>query len=175
MVASRLRAVGLPLGLSVGLSILPLVGSSYVRGLLILCGAYVIAVAGLALVIGHAGQLLLAHGAFFALGAYAFAIGTARLDLAPIVAVLAGIVCIGGLAWVLGRLLARLQGHFFALGTLAFASIVVVGLQQLGDWTGGPSGISTTARLLPRTPLGRDLLSAWLAWAIAGLVLLVFE
>jgi branched-chain amino acid transport system permease protein len=171
MVASRVTAVAL----SLGVAVVPLVGSSYVRGLLVLCGAYVIAVAGLALVVGHAGQLSLAHGAFFALGAYAFAIGTAQLDWAPIVALVAGVVSVGGLAWVLGRLLSRLQGHFFALGTLAFASIVVVALQQFGDWTGGPSGISTTDRLVPRTPLSRDLLRAWVAWAVAGLVLVMFE
>jgi branched-chain amino acid transport system permease protein len=176
----RLRGVLRPfaiLAVVVTATALPLAGGGYLRGLAVLSGISVVAVAGLALLVGHAGQLSLAQGAFMALGAYAYGILGVRLHWPPALALPVALAAVAALAWAAGSLMLRLRGHFLALGTLAFASIVAVALHELGDWTGGPSGLGGLPRLLPVPPpfLGRDVLAGWTAWALAGLVLLAYE
>jgi branched-chain amino acid transport system permease protein len=163
--------------LVIGLIGAPFLGTGYLHTLLVLAGLYVVAVAGLALLVGHAGQLSLAQGAFFGLGAYGFGILGVKLGWAPLAALPTALVGVGALAWLVGQILLRLRGHFFALGTLAFASIVLVLEVELGDWTGGPSGLAGIPRLLPPAPepLTRDVVACWTAWVLAGLALLLFH
>ena len=71
-------------GLSVVLLVTPLaVNNPYNLGILNLIGLYVIAVLGLNLFIGYAGQISLGHAAFFGLGAYGSAILTTTYQLPP--------------------------------------------------------------------------------------------
>lgn len=93
------------------------------------------------LVGGYAGQLSLGHAAFFGMGAYGLAIFTAHhvpmwiaLFLATAVSTL-----VGG---VIGKIVFRLRGPYFALATIAFAEVLRLGAANL-DITGGAIGLST--------------------------------
>jgi len=100
-----------------------------------------IVVTGLSLLMGYAGQASLGQGAFVAAGALTVAIGTTRLDLPPLVALLAAPVVAGLFAAVVGLPLLRLQGHYLAFGTLALLLMVQAAMSTF-DALGGPFGIS---------------------------------
>jgi branched-chain amino acid transport system permease protein len=155
----------------------PLVGSGYHRAMLVLIGVDVLAVAGLALLVGYAGLLSLAQGAFFGLGAYGFGILSVKLGWAPPLALVAVLPALASLAYLVGLPLLRLSGHFFALGTLAFAIIVLVLFLQLGDWTGGPSGLAGLPRPWGTTtpPLNAEVTYCYLVWLIVALGLLAYR
>lgn len=93
-------------------------------------------------VVARTGQLSLAHGAFFGLGAYVVGIAHRSWSFPPlgglvVAAVVAGIVAAG-----LGLVTLRLRGIYFAIATLAFAEVLRTVALQLPDLTGGTVGIS---------------------------------
>lgn len=93
-------------------------------------------------VLARTGQLSLAHGAFFGLGAYTVALGHKYGALHPLLGLpLAGVVG-GVIALALGLVTLRLRGIYFAIATLAFAEVLRTIALQLPDLTGGPIGIS---------------------------------
>ena len=104
----------------------------------------VIALMGMVLLTGQAGQLSLGQGAFVALGAYVAAAvieSSAALPdgLGLMLAPLVGFV----LGWVLGYPALRLSGHLLALATFALAIAVpqLLKLPSLSTWTGGSQGL----------------------------------
>jgi len=100
-----------------------------------------IVVTGLSLLMGYAGQASLGQGAFVAAGALTVALGTTRLDLPPLVALLAAPVVAGVFAALVGLPLLRLQGHYLAFGTLALLLMVQAAMSTF-DFLGGAFGIS---------------------------------
>ncbi|UBU13086.1 branched-chain amino acid ABC transporter permease [Nonomuraea gerenzanensis] len=103
---------------------------------------YAVALLGLNLLVGHAGQISLGHGAFFAVGAYAAAILMDRWALPypltlPIAAAVAFLL---GLA--LGVPAMRLRGLYLALVTLAIAIFLVPLLKRFEELTGGSMGLT---------------------------------
>jgi branched-chain amino acid transport system permease protein len=146
-------------------------GSGYVRSLIVLTGLSVVAVAGLGLLVGYAGQVSLAQGAFFGLGAYGYAALAVKVGWPAPLAVLGAELFVGLVAYTIGALMLRLRGHFLALGTLAFTVIVIALMLELGQVTGGPSGLSGIPGLR-RLQLGGLNLTAemqycYLAWLLA--------
>ena len=117
-------------------------------------------------VVARTGQLSLAHGAFFGLGAYTVGIGYRSAQLPPLAGlVLAGVV--GGLVAVgLGLVTLRLRGIYFAIATLAFAEVLRTAALQLPDLTGGNVGIS-----MPPLFDSDRVLSYYLAGAVFVLAL----
>jgi len=104
----------------------------------------VIALMGMVLLTGQAGQLSLGQGAFVALGAYVAAAvmqASAALPdgLGLVLAPLAGF----GLGWVLGYPALRLSGHLLALATFALAIAVpqLLKLPLISAWSGGSQGL----------------------------------
>ena len=69
-----------------------------------------LAVLGLNLLMGFAGQVSLGHAGFFGIGAYAVALGPTHLGIPSWLALLGGIAIAGLLAFVVGRPILRLQG-----------------------------------------------------------------
>ncbi|TMR21713.1 branched-chain amino acid ABC transporter permease [Nonomuraea turkmeniaca] len=103
---------------------------------------YAVALLGLNLLVGHAGQISLGHGAFFAVGAYAAAILMERWDTPypltlPIAAAVAFV-----LGLVLGVPAMRLRGLYLALVTLAIAIFLVPLLKRFEEVTGGSMGLT---------------------------------
>jgi len=101
----------------------------------------IIAVLGLNIISGMAGQFSLGQAAFVLIGAYATAILSTKADL-PFLAVLPLSGLIAGLAGiVLGFSSLRLVGFYLAITTFAFHELVVYGIRHGGDFTGGVIGI----------------------------------
>lgn len=120
--------------------------SRYIIDLGILVLTYVMLGWGLNIVVGLAGLLDLGYVAFYAVGAYSYAlIATtygwsfwACLPLAGILAAFWGIL--------LGFPVLRLRGDYLAIVTLAFGEIIRLVLLNFQELTGGPNGISGIPR-----------------------------
>ncbi|MDO8606195.1 MAG: branched-chain amino acid ABC transporter permease [Phaeospirillum sp.] len=97
---------------------------------------------GLNLLIGYAGQISLGHAGFFALGAYGSAILTVTYGVPPIVAMLLSAAVVGLLAFVVGRPILKLKGHYLAMATLGIGIIIHIVLKTESKITGGPDGMS---------------------------------
>ena len=136
-------------------------------------GLNVILAVGLNLLMGYAGQISLGHAAFFGLGAYASAILTTRFGWPSLLALAAGLVATGSLAWLFARPILRLRGHYLAMATLGFGVIVHVILVQATHWTGGPDGLSGIPTLnLLGWPVNGDL--QWYAVIMAAMLFVVW-
>jgi branched-chain amino acid transport system permease protein len=123
--------------------IVPIVfyGNRYLLDLAILIVTYTMLGFGLNIVVGLAGLLDLGYVAFYAVGAYSYALlahyfGLSFwicLPLAGILAAFAGIL--------LGFPVLRLRGDYLAIVTLGFGEIIRLILLNWQDLTGGPNGI----------------------------------
>ena len=131
LAALALAAALLPLALS----------NAYTYEVAILVGLNAITCVGLNILIGYAGQISLGHAGFFGLGAYGSAILAARYGFPPLVALVTATTGVGVLAFLLGRPLLRLRGHYLAMGTLGMGVIVSVVLATEDRVTGGPDGM----------------------------------
>ncbi len=128
------------------LPMLPVLGSIYQISILISALIYVMLALGLNIIVGLAGQLVLGYAAFYAIGAYAYALLHAFFGLGfwvclPIGGVLA---IIFGLA--LGFPVLRLRGDYLAIVTLGFGEITRLVLLNWVSVTGGSQGISNVPK-----------------------------
>ncbi len=96
---------------------------------------------GLNILMGLAGQVSLGHAGFFGVGAYAVAVGPAHLGLPPWAALVLGAVLSGALAFLIGRPILRLRGHYLAIATLGLGVLVALTITSESRWTGGPDGM----------------------------------
>ncbi len=122
-----------------------LVGRYYVD-LAILVLTYVMLGWGLNIVVGLAGLLDLGYVAFYAVGAYAYALiaeftGLGFWTCLPMAGLLAALWGV-----TLGFPVLRLRGDYLAIVTLAFGEIIRVVLLNWVSLTGGPNGISGIPR-----------------------------
>ena len=133
------------LALAVVWPLLPGIGRYWLDlGILVL--TYVMLGWGLNIVVGLAGLLDLGYAAFYAVGAYGFALLAqasgfgfwACLPAAGLLAALFGVL--------LGFPVLRLRGDYLAIVTLAFGEIIRVVLLNWVSLTGGPNGISGIPR-----------------------------
>ncbi len=100
-----------------------------------------IAVLGLDVLMGYAGQVSLGHAGFMAVGGYCAAILATSYSWPPLAAIAAAIVLSVLCALLLALATGRLRGHYLALATLTFGLLIdslAVGMVNL---TGGPSGL----------------------------------
>ncbi|WP_420908385.1 high-affinity branched-chain amino acid ABC transporter permease LivM [Aureimonas altamirensis] len=113
----------------------------YMIDLAILIVTYVMLGWGLNIVVGLAGLLDLGYVAFYAVGAYSFALLAINFDLGFWVCLpMAGLfAALWGV--MLGFPVLRLRGDYLAIVTLAFGEIIRVVLLNWGEFTGGPNGL----------------------------------
>lgn len=100
-----------------------------------------LAVTGIVILTGYAGQISLGHAGFAGIGAYACALAPAHLGLHPSLAAVLGAVVSGGLAWLVGRPILRLKGYYLAVASLGLGILVAMVLANEAWLTGGPDGI----------------------------------
>jgi branched-chain amino acid transport system permease protein len=102
---------------------------------------YILLSVGLDLVSGYCGQFSFATGAFYGIGAYTAAIMTRDLSTPFWINLPAGAVVSGVFGLLLGVPALRLKGHFLAIVTIAFQTIVYLVISQWTSFTGGQVGL----------------------------------
>jgi branched-chain amino acid transport system permease protein len=120
--------------------------SPYALNLLMQAATYAIAVLGLTVVLGYAGQINLAQAAFFGLGAYSVALGTTDFALPFWIALTIGGIIAAAAGAVLGLTSLRLGGHYLAMVTISFQTIVTLVLTNWIPLTHGPDGVKNIGR-----------------------------
>lgn len=127
-------------------------GTSTLLGLVADAGVWILLAIGLNVVVGFAGLLDLGYAAFFAIGAYTYALlASAQLRSSPyhhavhlpfwLVLFIAMFVAAGAGA-MLGAPTLRLRGDYLAIVTLGFGEIVPrIFRNDPGGWTGGINAI----------------------------------
>ncbi|MDQ7263787.1 branched-chain amino acid ABC transporter permease [Paracoccus sp. PS-1] len=133
-----------------------------------------LAVTGIVILTGYAGQISLGHAGFAGIGGYACALAPTHLGLHPSLAVVLGAAISGVLAYLVGRPILRLKGYYLAVATLGFGILVSMVLNNERQLTGGPDGIA-----VPELGLrgllkdwGLDLTNGQFWYFFCGLVLL---
>jgi branched-chain amino acid transport system permease protein len=125
-----------------GLVAVPLVvRNDYFLHLFIVSAIFALLAQGLNLIVGYVGQLSLAHGAFFALGAYASALAFTRLKWSMWIGLPLAIVVTAVIAFLLGWVILRVRGHRFVIITVAFAEIMKLAAVNWVDFTRGFMGL----------------------------------
>ncbi len=126
--------------------VMPWLVSTYQTNIFISFLLYVILGLGLNIIVGVAGMLFLGHAAFYAIGAYAYALLNQYYGVGFWVALPVGgiLAALAGLALAFPVL--RLRGDYLAIVTLGFGEIVRLVLENWSDFTGGSSGVSGIAR-----------------------------
>ena len=101
---------------------------------------------GLNIIVGLAGLLDLGYVAFYAVGAYSYALLATTFDLSfwACLPLAGAFAAFAGL--ILGFPVLRLRGDYFAIVTLGFGEIIRVILLNWYQVTGGPNGISGIPR-----------------------------
>jgi branched-chain amino acid transport system permease protein len=127
-----------------------------------LVGIYALLGLGYQIVFGQLRALNLAQGALFGVGAYATALtaphlGSFALLIAPLAA--------AAVAALAAPPMLRLQSHYFALATLALASLINLVALNAESLTGGANGLVGFSLGLPRGPTLTILV--WLVLAAA--------
>jgi len=127
-------------------AIFPFVFSTYQTNVMTTALMYVVLGLGLNIVVGLAGLLDLGFVAFYAVGAYTYALlnfhfGFGFWMVLPIGGLFAALFGI-----LLGFPVLRLRGDYLAIVTLGFGEIIRLILENWGEFSEGPSGISNIAR-----------------------------
>ncbi|MGW8195648.1 MAG: ABC transporter permease subunit, partial [Desulforhopalus sp.] len=120
--------------------------STYQTNVMTTAFMYVVLGLGLNIVVGLAGLLDLGFVAFYAVGAYTYALlnlhfGLGFWTVLPIGGLLAAVFGI-----LLGFPVLRLRGDYLAIVTLGFGEIIRLILENWGEFSQGPSGISNISR-----------------------------
>jgi branched-chain amino acid transport system permease protein len=121
-------------------------GQRYILDLGILVLTYVMLGWGLNIVVGLAGLLDLGYVAFYAVGAYSYALLATTFGLSfwiclPVAGILAAFWGV-----LLGFPVLRLRGDYLAIVTLAFGEIIRLIIINWQSLTGGPNGIASIPR-----------------------------
>ena len=120
---------------------------------------------GFNLLYGIAGQLSLGQQAFFAIGAYTFALLQIHFAVSLPLALLGGVLVCAVVGLVIGLPVLRLRTHYLAMATLMFAMIVHDVALRWTELTGGTSGL----RVPPPELFGARLERVDLYYVVFGL------
>ncbi len=107
---------------------------------------YLLGASGLNLILGYAGQISLAQGAFMGVGGYAVAILGGEHGWPMPLSLLAGAVCGFLLGLVVGAPALRVATHYLAMVTLGVEVIYLLVAENQTGLTGGALGISGVPR-----------------------------
>jgi branched-chain amino acid transport system permease protein len=122
--------------------------SAYYYRIGVLVFIFALAVVGLNLLMGFAGQVSLGHAGFLGIGAYSVAIGPVHLGAPSWLCLFGGALLSGAIAFLVGRPILRLKGHYLAVATLGLGLLIAIVLTNEARWTGGPDGMSVPRLVL---------------------------
>lgn len=134
-----------------------------------------LAVVGIVILTGYAGQISLGHAGFAGIGGYACALAPVNLGVHPALAVVIGAVISGLLAYLVGRPILRLKGYYLAVASLGFGILVSMVLSNETAITGGPDGIKVPDLGLRSllVDLGINVTNAQFWYGLTGLCLVI--
>ena len=182
----RRQIIGLTI---IGLMSVPFWASPYVVHVFITALIYITLGLGLNIVVGVSGLLNLGYVAFYAIGAYTFALLNFYFGLGFWLCLPLGALTATALGLLLGFPILRLRGDYLAIATLGFGEIVRLVLVNT-ELTQGPRGIGNISpptlfgldlnskvkpfllEALPTMSPGLDLNKALIFFVILGLVIL---
>jgi branched-chain amino acid transport system permease protein len=124
----------------------PLALNNYVLDVLTLAWLYVVLALGLQTTVGLAGLLDLGYAAFYAIGAYAYALASTALGVPFWLGLPLGALVAAAFGVLLGTITLRLRGDYLAIVTLGFIQIVHLVLVNWDSVTNGPNGILNVGR-----------------------------
>ena len=140
--------------------------NNYTYEVAILVGLNAIVCVGLNLLIGYAGQISLGHAGFFGLGAYGSAILAARYGWPPAISLPAAVAGVAVIAWLVGRPILRLRGHYLAMATLGLGIIIAQVLATEDRITGGPDGMAVPPITLLQFAVTGERLWYWIVGGV---------
>ncbi len=142
------RRIFLPaLGIvAVSALLFPFVFSTYQTNIMTTALMYVVLGLGLNIVVGQAGLLNLGYVAFYAAGAYTYALLNYHFGVGFWLALPLGALSATTLGILLALPVLRLRGDYLAIVTLGFGEITRIILENWNEFSFGPSGISGIPR-----------------------------
>lgn len=160
----------LVIGLALVVALLPLLLPStfYVR-VVALVFINALAVLGLNLLMGFAGQVSLGHAGFFGIGAYAVAVGPTHLGMPTWLSLICGTVLAALVAFVVGRPILKLRGYYLAVATLGMGMLIAMVVSNEAQITGGPNGMPVPRLVLFGWRTAGPLIWYW----ISGVTLVI--
>lgn len=126
--------------------VFPFVFDSYQTNVMTTALMYVVLGLGLNIVVGLAGLLDLGYVAFYAVGAYSYALLNYHFDMGFWMALPIGGLLAALFGVMLGFPVLRLRGDYLAIVTLAFGEIIRLVMENWNEFSQGPSGISNIDR-----------------------------
>jgi branched-chain amino acid transport system permease protein len=150
----------------------PFLFSTYQTSIMTTALMYVVLGLGLNIIVGLAGLLNLGYVAFYAVGAYSYALLNHHFGLGFWICLPLGALLAALFAVLLGFPVLRLRGDYLAIVTLGFGEIIRLVLENWNEFSFGPSGISN----IPRPGLGLldlslETASIYLYYLMIGLCL----
>jgi branched-chain amino acid transport system permease protein len=142
--ASRYR-IPLAISLTALFAAFPLTLNNYFIDVLIMAGIYSILAIGLNVIVGFTGLLNLGFAAFYACGAYTYALLNTKLGLGFWVCLPVSALFTSCLGFLLAVPAMRLRGDYLAIVTLGFGEIMHLLLNNWDSLTHGPNGITSIA------------------------------
>lgn len=165
--------VALGVVVAVVLVVLPLTQTPYINRQLSLMAVFAVAIVGLNLVMGYAGQVSLGQSAFLGVGAYIAAYGVVEGWPVPVIFVLCAVVP-AAIGLLVALAAARLRGLALAMVTIALPIIGVPLAKRLREYTGGAQGTTVSWLRAPEwTGLDHDQWRYYVVVVIAVLMFLI--
>ncbi len=160
--------------LALGIALPFLLTSGFHLRLAILVWIYAILCMGFNLLYGFSGQISLGQPAFYAIGAYAFAMLQTMLGWSAVSAFFGALAIVAILSLLIGLPLLRLRTHYLAMATLAFMLVQNGVANRWIEFTGGQNGIAVPPLEWDGEQLGRTGIY-FVVLALAALVLLLHD
>lgn len=120
----------------------PIITQAYTTSIMTTALLYICLGLGLNILVGLGGLLNLGYAAFYAIGAYTYAILNQRFGVDFWIALPLGGIASGICGLLLGMPVLRLKGDYLAIVTLGFGEITRIVIENFDGLTNGPSGIA---------------------------------
>lgn len=151
----------------------PYIFSTYQVNIMTTALIYVVLGLGLNIVVGLAGLLDLGYVAFYAVGAYSYALLNFHFGLSFWVCLPIGAAMAALFGIILGFPVLRLRGDYLAIVTLGFGEIIRLVLENWNEFSKGPSGIAGIPRPgIVGVEMSLNTSSIFLYFLMIGLALL---
>jgi len=135
-----------------------IITGKYPQHIMVMCGIWVIASLALNLILGYTGQLNLAHGTFFGIGAYATALLVQKMGLSFWLALPLGCAITALFGFLTGLPTLRTKGHYFPIATMCLGIAIYYLIARWDDLTGGARGLFGLPRPDPiPLPFGKEI------------------